>query len=293
MKHVFRILPGVVALFGLSAALAAQAKVTLVPRYVPGTHLYYSVLIHATITSRATLDTKAEVEMTILPGAQPANFTAALRFTRFATTVQAAQPDDQAALTVQAATTDRAALTMEPARFAISPGGVKILARAAGPQYDQPVDMLEELARTDNLPSGAVAVGGTWTRHSNRPIPTVSATVPVTTDCTLASVGAAGADPTVTIHEVSNGDADLPADSLPGASTYTAQGLTVEAHISIQAEATAVYRLSDAVVEQITSESHNRLLIKLIGPNPQAGTSATESVSRATVKLERAVPAKA
>lgn len=276
------------ALTGLFAMpwRAQSPGVALVPNYKPGTHFFYALQLHSAIASRATLDTTAEVDMQILPGSTPGHFRAGARFTRFSTTVKAEAANDQAALAVQSAATDKAAVTMQPAQFEVSSAGLQVLSRASGADYDQPVDMLEELIRTDSLPTVAVTVGKHWTRSRPRPIPGLNASVPLTMDCSLAALGTRDGAATATIEVHAHGEAVLPPDALPGAASLEAQGVVPDAHVSLATDASAVYRVSDAVLLEITSQSHNQLQIKLIG-GPQAGSSTTVSTSSATVKLEK------
>lgn len=266
--------------------LSQAPSVGLVPTYRPGTHFFYSVQVHSVISTRATLDTTAEVDMQVLPGSTPGHFRTAMRFTSFATTVKADAATDQAALSVQAATTDKAAVSMQPPEFEVSATGVQVLSRATGPDYDQPVDTLEELVRIDSLPTTAVAVGAHWTRTRSRPIPGINASVPLTLDCSLAAVSTQDGVPTASLHVQAQGQAVLPPDALPGAAELKAQGVVPDARVSVSTESTSVYRAADAVLLSIVSSSHNQLQIKLIG-GPQPQSSTTESQSSATVKLER------
>lgn len=277
------------SLLVLALPVLAQAPtVSLVPNYQPGTHFFYLLQVHSTISTRATLDTTAEVDMQILPGSVPGRFRASMRYTRFTTTVKADASADQAALALQAAATDKAAVAMQAPEFEASGTTLQVLSRTPGPDYDQPVDVLEELVRTDSLPTGPVSVGSHWTRTRSRPVPGMNASVPLTLDCSLTGLGARDGAATASVRVEARGNAILPADALPGAAAMEAQGVVPDARVSVSSDATAIYRAADAVLLSISSESHNQLEIKLIGgAQPQSNT--TESVSSATVKLERMV----
>ncbi|MGH9518651.1 MAG: hypothetical protein ACRD2D_03340 [Terriglobales bacterium] len=281
-----RMVPWAAWVLFAAPAIAQAPSVALVPNYKPGAHFLYSLHIHSSISTRATLDTVAEVEMQILPGSGLGRFRAAARFTHFSTTVKAESANDQAALEVQSAATDKAAVSMQPAQFEVSSAGLQILARTPGADYDQPVDMLEELIRTDSLPTGAVSVGSRWTRARSRAIPGMNASVPLTMDCSLASLGTRDGAAVATIQVQAHGEAVLPPDALPGAAALEAQGVVPDAHVSVATDSSAVYRAADAVLLEITSQSHNQLQIKLIG-GPQPQSSTTDSTSSATVKLEK------
>lgn len=273
----------------LAAALmggAALAQVTLVPTYAPNSHLFYSVAIHSAIGTRATMDTDAEVDMHVLPGATPGSFDAEMRFTRFKTTVKADSAADQAGLAQQSAATDHAAMTMAPAHFRVTPQKFTTVSRPQGPDYDQPVEMLEELARTDDLPTGPATVGNRWTRERSRALPTMNFSVALTMDCSLTA--ADGKTATIAVH--SHGSTPLPPGSLPGSQAMAAQGLVPEATVSFDTTATSVYQATDAILQQTTSDTHNRMHIRFVGPSPQAQTTDTNIDSSATVKLERIVP---
>lgn len=271
----------------LLTGLAAQASMTLTPHYPANAHLFYALTIHSAIGSRATLDTKAEVEEHILPGATPGHFEAELRFTQFQTTVKATSPDDEKALSDQAAATAHAALSMQPPRFQVTPEAFTVESRSPGGDYDQPVEMLAELVRTDDLPTGPVHVGSRWTRQRDQPIPTMNASVKLTMDCSLTALGGANGQSTATIAVHSDGNTQLPPNALPDSAALAAQGLVPEAHVSFSTDSTAVYRVADAILQQTTSETHNAMEIRFVGPSPNAQTTTTNIDSNATVKLER------
>jgi hypothetical protein len=277
---------GVLALAGLAMA-QAPAAVTLVPSYKPGQKLVYSASIQSQIGADATMNTVAEIEMDILPGATPGHFDTAMHFTKYATTAQATNPANQASLAQEAASEDHAALSMTPTRFRVAPGMITVLARANGPSYDQAVEMLEELARTDSLPEGPVSVGNHWTRERSRAIPTLNFSVALTLPCALTSFGNLDGQPTamVTIH--SDGSTPLPPGSLPGSQQLAAQGLVPEATIRFDNDTTSQYRIADAVLLESQSQSHNHMEIRFIGPSPNARTTETDIASSATLKLEK------
>ncbi|HXR97668.1 MAG TPA: hypothetical protein VN709_07475 [Terriglobales bacterium] len=274
-----------------ASAAAAQASpgpktVTLLPTYVPDSHLNYSVVIHSSIGTRATLDTTAAVDMHVLSGATPGNFDAELKFTKYATTVKADLPADQTNLEQQSSAIDHAALTMTPAHFRVSPGKVEVIARPNGADFDQPVEMLEELVRTDGLPNGPVAVGNHWTFTRSRDIPTMNFSVALAMDCSLTAFGEQNGQPTATIVIHSHGSTPLPPGSLPGSQEMASQGLVPEASVAFDTDATSVYRAKDAVLESTTSETNNQMHIKFIGPSPNAQTMDTTIHSTSTVRLE-------
>lgn len=279
-----------IAALALAAAAAAQAPaaaVTLAPAYHPGARLDYAIAIHSAIGTQATLDTAAEAEVHILAGAAPGSFTADVRFTRFKTTVQAQDASDRAGLEQQAAATDQAAAAMKPVRFQVSGRDLHILARPPGADYDQPVEMLEELMRTDQLPAGPVAVGSHWTGERAQPIPTMNASVALRLDCALTSLGDTGGVPTATLTVHSEGRSDLPPNALPGAAELAKQGLMATASITFDTDSTSIYRRADAVLLKTTSDTHNTMVLKLVGPSPLARTTDTHIDSTATVTLER------
>lgn len=256
------------------------------PSYASGETLYYSIAIHSNIGGKATLDTTAEAAIAILAGAAPGRFDAEARFTRFTTAVQA-DPDDLAALKKQSSDTDQAATSMGAARFRMTAGQFTVISRPNGPQFDEPVEMLEELVRTDALPTAPVTVGEHWTRTRTRAIPTLEFSVPLTLDCVLTELAPVGSvrAATVTVH--TTGHTPLPPGSLPGSQELAAQGLVAEAAVGFDTTATAHYRLPDSVLLESTSENHNSMQIKLVGPSPHAGTTNTDIDSTSTVKLER------
>lgn len=270
------------------AQAAVPTTVTLVPHEVAGSTLYYAVAIHSDLGGKASMDTAAEIVMRILPGGAPGGYVTEMKFTKFATTVHAAG-SVLAGLQKQAAGTDHAALTMTPARFQAGPGTFQVLARQVGPDYDQPVEMLEELARTDALPSGATAVGSQWTRHRTRDLPTMNASVALTLQCQLTAVAAVAGQPAATITVRSQGNTTLPPNALPGSQAMAAQGLVPEATVAFDTTATSLYRVADAVLLQTHSDTHNQMHIKLVGPNPQAGSQESDIDSTASVKLEKIV----
>lgn len=278
---------GIAVAVSLAAAQGNVSNVTLEPRYTPGAKLLYAITIHSMIGLKATMDTTAEAEMSILPGATPGSFSAAMRFTKFSTTVQSDDASARGDLVKQAAATDAAATSMAPARFEVDNGAFKVLYRQTGPAYDQPVEMLEELARTDELPSGAAAVGDHWTRQRTRAIPTMNFSVPLTLDCTLTSLGQVDGQPAATITVRSQGNATLPPGALPGSDQMAAAGLVPEATIAFDTTSHSQFRVADAVLLETTSETHNQMNLKLVGPSPQAGSSVTDINSTATVKLEK------
>ena len=271
---------------GTAVAAGAQSSISLVPKYPPGGTLYYSIAIHSTIGAKATLDTTAEAAITILPGAAPGRFDAQARFTKYTTAVQAG-PDDLAALQKQSSDTDQAATTMGASRFRMAAGQFTLVARPNGPQYDQPVEMLEELVRTDALPAVPVAVGEHWTRTRARAIPTLNFSVPLTLECALTEMAPVNGVPAATVTVHTTGRTPLPPGSLPGSQELASQGVLAEATVGFDTTATDHYRLADAVLLESSSENHNSMQIKLVGPSPQAGTTNTNIDSTSTVKLER------
>ena len=270
---------------GVLAQSPGGASVTLVPNYTAGEHLDYVISMRTSIVGQAQLRIAARADMRILPGAAPGRFTAVLRFTRFHSSVQAANPALRASLTRQAAATDRAALRMTPLRVQASAGAFRVLARAQGGVYDEPVEMLSELARTDVLPSGPVAVGDSWTRVRHQAIPSVQADVTLTLDCRLSALGRFDHAPAATITLRSRGQANLAPGAIPASPALAARGLVPTGSATFDTTATSVYRTSDAVLERVTSVSHNGLVIRYVGPGPAEPPSDTEIDSSATVTL--------
>lgn len=278
-----------VAAVGLWAQAPPPATLTLVPRYTAGSSLYYAVTIHSAAGMQATLDTTAEVVMRILPGATPGHFDTEMHFTKYATTVQADE-SLRPALAGQAAATDKAALGMTPARFRVGVGTFQVLARPTGSEYDQPVEMLEELVRTDALPPAGTPVGGQWTHQRTRDLPTLNFSVPLNLACQLTAVGQSQGQPAATISVHAQGNTALPPNALPDSDALAAQGLVAEASLRFDITATSQYRVADAVLLASSSSSDNHLHIKLVGPSPKAGEQDSDFSSTATVKLERVQP---
>lgn len=291
LKNICRL--GCAAALAAGWAAAQAPAVTLVPRYTPNSHLFYSLVINSAIGSDATMVTTGEIDMHILAAAAPGSFDAEMRFLKYATTVKSASAADQTALAQQTATSDQAAQSMAAARFRVAAGKITVLSRPAGSQYDQPVEMLEELARDDSLPPGPASVGAQWSRHRTRQIPTMNFSVALKLDCSLTAVGpgpgAFSGQPAATIVVRSQGSTPLPPGSLPGSEALAAQGLVPEATVSFDTTATSIYRVADAILEQTSSETHNRMHLSLVGPSPDARTTDTEINSTATVQLERVV----
>ncbi|HXE31029.1 MAG TPA: hypothetical protein VN515_04440 [Terriglobales bacterium] len=285
--RIIRRAAAVAAIAAGSLGAQSPARVSLVPNYQPDSHLFYAVTIHADIGPQSTLDTDAEVDMHILPGASLGNFEAELRFTRFHTVVKA-DAASQAALSAQVADTDKKAVSMAPVHVRSTTGALTLVSRAAGADYDQPVEMLEELARTDELPSGPASVGNQWTRQRSEPIPQVNFSLALTLECTLKALDAR----TATLQVHSFGSSPLPPGSLPGSDQMAAQGLVAEPTVSYDTDATVQYRVPDAVLEQTNATTHNHMQIRYVGPSPDAHTSEIAINSTSTVKLEKIVPGK-
>jgi len=257
-------------------------------RYPAGATYAYGVTLHSTIGNRATIGTTAEVEIRILTAGGPNNYEATLRFTRFATTVESTDAQAKAGLVKQSADTDHAAVTMQPVKVKVTPDTFTIESRSPGADYDQPVEMLTQLARADVLPSGPVQVGSSWTRVRTQPIPTMNTSVALHMQCSLVAVGEAGGQPAVTLRVVSTGNAELPAGSLPGSDELARQGLVAVATVGFNTDATSEYRRADAVLLSSKSETRNHMHVKLVGPSPNATAYDTDITSSSTVKLLKA-----
>lgn len=268
-----------------TAPVPAAQTVTLLPAPAAGSTLTYSVVIHSKIGTRAQLDTTAAIAMHILAGATPGRFEAEMRFTHYATAVKATDTADQSALAAQAATTDQAAQSMPAARFQVDGQRFTVVSRPEGSEYDQPVQMLAELARMDTLPAGPTPVGTRWTRVRTQKIPTLNFSLPLTMECQLTAAGTLDGHPSATVVVHSHGSAKLPPGAFPGTDQLAARGLVPEATVAFDTTATSRYRLPDSILELAQSETHNTMYIRLIGPSPNAQTSTTDINSTATVKL--------
>lgn len=270
-------------------APAGSQAITLVPALPAGSVLTYSIAIHSAIGTRAQLDTSAQATLHVLAGAAPGRFEAELRFTQYTTKVQAADPADQKSLATQAAATDQAAQSMSPIHVRVdlnAPGSsFTVISRPAGSAFDQPVQMLSELARMDTLPAGPTAVGARWSRVRTQPIPTLNFSLPLTLDCQLTAVGTLDGQPSATIVVHSHASGQLPPGSFPGTQQLAAEGLVPEVTIAFETTATSQYRLPQTILEAAHSETHNNMLVRLVGPSPQAQTSNTDINSTATLKL--------
>jgi hypothetical protein len=294
------LLPALLLLPALAAQTppSAPAQVTLVPRYNSGSQFYYAVTIHSEVTtttnqtqrSNATLDTQAEIEMHILSASQPGSFEAAMRFTKYHTSVASADAAVKAQLQAKSAHDDAAALAMTPARFSVAAGKFTLVSRQPGGDYDQAVDMLSELVRTEDLPTGPVGVGAQWTRVRNRDLPGMNANLPITLQCSLTALGSDQGQPTATIEVHSTGAADLPPGSLPGAQEMAREGVVPIGKISSNTVSTSQFRLADAVLLASSSETHSQVSIQLISPSPTPQSTESLIHSTGTVKLERAAP---
>jgi len=274
------------ALLALAAAAQMPSKaVTLVPDFAPGSVLTYSVAIHSNVGTHIQMDIKAEIAMHILAAATPGNFDAELRFTQYTSTVKADNPTDQQSVAAQAAATDHAAQSMPAVHFRINGSQFTTVSRPQGADYDQPVQMLAELARMDTLPTGPTTVGARWTRVRTQQIPTLNFSLPLTLECQLTAVGTLDGQPSATVVVHSHGSSQLPPGSLPGTQQMAAQGLIPEATVGFDTTATSRYRLPQAILDLATSTTHNTMDIRFIGPSPQAQTSNTYIDSTATVKL--------
>lgn len=277
---------------------SAAAQVTLVPRYTPGSQLYYAVTIHSEVNtttnqtqhSSATLDTQAEIEMHILAASQPGTFKAEMRFTRYHTTVASADAALQTQLEQKSSHDDASAVAMTPARFSVSAGKFTLESRQPGTDYDQAVDMLSELVRTEDLPSGPVGVGAQWVRTRNRDLPGMNANLPITLHCSLTALGSVQGQPVATIEVHSDGAADLPPGSLPGAQEMAREGVVPMGKISSNTVSSSQFRIADAVLLTSSSETHSQVSIQLISPSPAPQSTESLIHSTGTVKLERVAP---
>src|SRR6185437_14712342 len=269
------LLPALLLLVALPAQMPPAAQVTLVPHYTPGAQLYYAVAIHSDVAtttnqtqqSSATLDTQAEIEMHILSASKPGTFEAEMRFTKYHTTVASADAAVKAQLQEKSAHDDASAVAMTPARFSVAAGKLTLESRQPGSDYDQAVDMLSELVRTEDLPTGPVGVGAQWTRARNRDLPGMHANLPIT------------------LH--SSGAADLPPGSLPGAQEMARAGVVPIGKISSNTVSTSRFRTDDAVLISSSSETHSQVSIQLVGPTPTPQSTDSLIHSTGTVKLER------
>ena len=292
------LLPALLLLVALPAQMPPAAQVTLVPHYTPGAQLYYAVAIHSDVAtttnqtqqSSATLDTQAEIEMHILSASKPGTFEAEMRFTKYHTTVASADAAVKAQLQEKSAHDDASAVAMTPARFSVAAGKLTLESRQSGSDYDQAVDMLSELVRTEDLPTGPVGVGAQWTRARNRDLPGMHANLPITLQCSLTGVGNDQGQATATISVHSSGAADLPPGSLPGAQEMARAGVVPIGKISSNTVSTSRFRTDDAVLISSSSETHSQVSIQLVGPTPTPQSTDSLIHSTGTVKLERMTP---
>ncbi|MGH9476361.1 MAG: hypothetical protein ACRD1C_08500 [Terriglobales bacterium] len=283
------------AALALGASAQTPATVRLAVTYTPDSWLLYSASIHTDVVTHigqgsdlhATLTTEAEAQLHVQPGATTNNFSVEARFIRYTTTLTADNAQQKAELEKQAAATDQAAVSMAPARFRVAEGHFNIVFRQPGAAYDQAVDMLSELARTDDLPSGAVAVGAAWSRTRSRAIPETTIAMPLTLHCTLTGLGREDGLATATIAVHASSGVNLPPGSLPGSQQMASEGLVPLGKFSFNTQAQATYRVADGILLETHSETHSNMNIQFIGPSPQALTSESEIHSIGTVKLEK------
>lgn len=285
---------GLAAVLTLAAAAQAPQAVRLATTYTPNSWLIYSISATTKISTRtsqgamhATLVTQAEAQLHVLPGASSNDFEIAARFSKYSTTVTADNAAQNAVLAKQAAATDQAAVAMKPAQFRVVNGVFSTMFRQPGDNYDQPVDMLSELARDDELPSQPVAVGAQWTRTRERAIPTTTISMPLTLRCQLTALGSEHGERTATIAVDSTGSANLPPGSLPDSQKLASQGLVPLGKFSTKTLANSTYRVADGVLLATRSQTHSSMQLQFIGPSPQAATSDSEIDSTGTVKLEK------
>lgn len=289
-----KLIIGLATVLTLVAVAQAPHTVRLATTYTPDSWLLYSVSATTKITTRtsqgavhATLVTQAEAQLHVLPGATTNDFEIAARFSQYSTTVTADNATQKAGLEKQAAATAQAATTMKPAQFRVVNGVLSMVFRQPGDNYDQPVDMLSELARNDVLPSKPVAVGAQWTRTRARAIPTTTISMPLTLRCRLAALGSEQGAPTATIAVDSTGSANLPPGSLPDSQKLASEGLVPLGQFSTKTVANSTYRVADGVLLATSSQTHSSMQLQFIGPSPQAATSDSEIDSSGTVKLEK------
>ncbi|MGH9413063.1 MAG: hypothetical protein ACRD0Y_04915 [Terriglobales bacterium] len=283
------------AILALAAVAQVPGSIRLATTYTPNSWLLYSISVHSTLVTattqhaamHATLDTEAEAQLHILPGATTNNFEVSARFTRYKTTAATDNPAQKAELEQQASATDRAATSMKPAVFRVANGTLRITFRQPGDNYDQPVDMLSEIVRNDDLPSGAVTVGAQWTRTRTRSIPKTTIAMPLTLHCRLSALGSEAGEKTAVIVINSAASANLPPGSLPGSQQLAREGLVPLGKFSFNTVATSTYRAADGVLLGTKSQTHSNMNLQFIGPSPQAVTSDTEIHSTGSVRLEK------
>ncbi|MGH9466561.1 MAG: hypothetical protein ACRD1Y_04340 [Terriglobales bacterium] len=271
----------------------APETVHLATTYKPGSRLLYAISVKATVDTssgsasrEATLNTRAEAELQVLPGATTNQFEIAARFTRYQTTVSAQDPAQLATLAKIEAAGDKASIGMPPARFRMAGGIFTVVSRAAGVQYDQGVDMLGELVRNDDLPPGDATVGAQWTHPRTRNIPQTNVSMPLTLHCRLTALGRENGAATAVIEITSAGSAKLPPGSLSDSRALARQGLVPFGKFSFHTVEDATYRVSDGVLLGTSSQTHSSVEIQLIGPSPQARTMDSNIQSTGTVRLE-------
>lgn len=275
-------------------APGSTAAVTLKPSGQPGTVYTYSVTVHSQILrtagpgmpQTATLDNTAEVEMRVLPPSAPGALDVQMRFTKDTTTVQA-EPDLQSALEQEVQATDKAAMAMDPVHFRTSADGeFQTISRSTGDDYDQPVIVLDEIARADSLPVGPTNVGDHWTRARSQAIPTMHYSIPLTLQCALTAVGRVEGRQVATVTVHSHGDSQLPPGAIPDLNQLASQGVVPTASIEFTSDSTSQYTVPNAVLTYTASKSHNVLHLVLSASGQPSQSSDTTIDSTGSVKLD-------
>lgn len=284
-------------MFATAAALclAAQtaAPVTVTPRYTPGASYTYDLQIDSHIvrsgmapSQPAELLNTSRVLMHVLPApGQASSNQIELSFLKYQTTVRA-DATLQDSLQKDSAAADAAALHMTPVRVQLQPGGsTRIIARPKGAAYDQPVAVLEQFARTDMLPLGAVKVGDHWSRERVQDIPTMHFSLPLKMECQLTGAPVLEGQPAATISVQLRGSSTLPGNALPNAQQLAAAGFVAQGTIAINGTSQNQYRDKDGVLLSSTSQNHTVLHIQLVGATAEPKTLDTTIDSTGTVTL--------
>lgn len=274
------------------------ATVTIQPRFTPGEVLRWQIQIHSAITrdmngqiSSASMDNQTSAQMRIV-SSDATGTVAELTITQYRTRVSGM---DALATSLRASEdqTAAAATLMPPVRVKIVAGGAnQTLSAPVGDQFAEPVTMLEQLARTDSLPSGATHVGDHWTRQRVQDLPSLHFSLPTTLQCSLTGLQWAANRWLATIAVRSNASSVLPPSAIPGFSDFAAQGYASKATLDVTGDSSGRYDVAQGTLQGATSQTHNLLRIELVGPQPQPLHISTRIDSTGSVQRVPVAPAK-
>lgn len=283
-----------VALWSAGQTAAPAATVSVTPHYAPNATYTYDLQIDshilrsgAGVTSNqpAELSNTSRVLMHVLPGTQQGGAVIELRFLQYHTSVRADAALRQT-LQQQISTGDDAAARMAPVQVQLQPdGSTRVIERPQGAVFDQPVSVLEQFARTDMLPIGLVAVGAHWTRTRVQDLPTMHFSLPLQMQCALSGSQTQHGQAVADIAVKMQGSSKLPPDGIPNAQQLAAAGYAASGSIAITGTSNNQYREADGILLSSSSQNHNVLTIRLVGPTATPQDMITTIDSTGTVKL--------